>query len=161
MTWVSNSIPTSNPFPWFSVAMSADGTKLAAVPTASGTGIYTVALGGLSESIAATPRRVDLQDNIEVTVTVQNGSTNTLTNVQVDGSITTSGSGGVSFAGFSGPSVVLTLPPGTNATLTYEYTATNYGVLTFFATAVGRGRPVRFTASRRPAARWPFFPPAI
>ena len=145
VTWVSNSIPTPNPLPWFSVASSADGKKLAAVPMASGFGIYTVALDGLSESIAATPTRVDLQDRIQVTVTVANGTTNTLTNVQVDGSITTSGLGGVSFAGFSGPSVVLTLPPGTNATLTYEYTATNYGVVTFSATAVGRGPggPVR------------------
>ena len=139
VTWVSNNIPSLSALPWFSVAISADGKKVAAVPMATGIGIFTASLDGLGESLAATPTRVDLQDQIEVTMTVHNGTTNTLTDVQVDGAITKSGAGGVSFTGFSGPSVVLSLPPGTNAILTYEYTATNYGVVTFSATAVGQG----------------------
>jgi len=136
LTWVTNDVPSLE---WQAVASSADGVKLAALPFTIGDAIATVQLADIDASIVATPKRVDLQDMIQVTLTITNETTNAITNVQVSGSITVSGSGGAAFTGFSGPSVVPTLPPATNATLIYMYQATNYGMVNFKATVVGNG----------------------
>jgi hypothetical protein len=136
MTWVTNNVPSLE---WQAVASSADGVKLAALPFTIGDAVATVQLADIDASIVATPKRVDLQDMIQVTLTITNETTNTITNVQVNGSITLGGTGGVSFTGFSGPTVVPTLPPATNATLTYTYEATNYGLVKFTAIIVGNG----------------------
>jgi hypothetical protein len=145
LTWSSPNTPTvtvgTNKFGlgWTGIACSADGLKLAALPTYYADSVYTVTLGGLSATISATPSRVDLEDQIQVTVTVQNATTNTLTNVKVNDSITVSGSGGVAFTGISGPSVLPTLAPNADATLTYLYEATNYGIVNFSAVVIGQG----------------------
>ncbi len=145
VTWSSPNVPTwalgTNHYGlgWPAVACSADGVKLAGIEALYGTAIATVSLADIDVTVAATPKQVDLKDVIQVTLTITNETTNTMTNVQVNGSITVSGTGGVAFTDFSGPSVVPTLPPATNATLTYMYEATNYGLVKFTATVVGNG----------------------
>src|ERR1700722_3910296 len=112
LTWVSNNAPHLS---WRDLSCSPDGVNLVMVPgiTAGGSHPYDLYRGRLADidvSISATPTLVDLQDMIQVTLTITNQTSNTVTNVQVSGSITLNGTGGVSFTGFSGPSVVPTLP---------------------------------------------------
>jgi hypothetical protein len=135
LTWVSNNVPGLG---CQALASSADGVKLAALPLNIGDVIGTVQLADIDVSLVATPSRVDLQDMIQVTLTITNESTNTISNVQVSGSLGISGAGGVSLADISGPAMIESLPPGTNATITYEYEATNYGFVTFSATVTGQ-----------------------
>jgi hypothetical protein len=142
-TWSSANSPTGKPnqtgLGWWSVALSADDVRVAAIPMFYGDEMYTATLADLTATVSATPARVDLEDQIQVTVTVQNETTSTLTDVQVNGSIAVTGAGGVSFTGFSGPSVLPTLAPSSNGTLTYLYEATNYGNVNFSAVVIGQG----------------------
>ncbi len=125
---------------WIALASSADGLEVVALPrriaddgaSANSDDIFTLQ-APLVASVSATPQLVQLGDTIKVVVNVINNYLYAVTNVQVAGSITVVGTGEVSPAGFTGPTVALTLAPGGTASFTYLYTATNYGTVSFTA----------------------------
>lgn len=98
--------------------------------------VFSLTLG-LSATVSAIPARPQSGDTITVAVNVHNDVDEIMHSVRLDGPITVSGTGGVSPAGFRGPTMVPALAPGTSATFTYLYTATNDGPVTFTATATG------------------------
>ena len=105
LTWVSNNAPHLS---WRDLSCSPDGVNLVMVPgiTAGGSrpcDLYRGRARGYRRVHLGDSTLVDLQDMIQVTLTITNQTSNTVTNVQVSGSITLNGTGGVSFSGFSGP----------------------------------------------------------
>jgi hypothetical protein len=129
--WQSNSPPINVTI----LVSSADGTKLAAATARKG--IFTLQWPALTTVVTANPPSVQNGDEVDVVVSTRNNTTESLTNVQVDGSITIAGTGGVSAAGFSGPTVALTLAPGATTSFTNLYTATNDGTVNFTAATTG------------------------
>lgn len=113
---------------------SASGTN-----SNSGT-VFSLSFPTLSATVAATPRRVQIGESIQVVVTVQNHDSENITGVQLKGSITVAGAGGVTPAGFRGSTMIPGLAPGTKSSFTYLYTATNDGLVSFTAAATGTGR---------------------
>ena len=135
-TWQSTNNAISGAGGFLSAsASSADGRELIAIPRGE---VYAFTLQApLVASISVTPQRVHTGDSIQVVVNVINNDPNHLSvsNVQLDGAVEVAGKGGVSLAGSSGPTLVATLAPGTTASFTNLYTATNYGTVNFTASA--------------------------
>jgi parallel beta-helix repeat protein len=92
---------------------------------------------GLSATVSATPVHARVGNSIEVVVSVLNNYSYSVSTVRLDGAITVAGTGGVSSAGARGPTMVPSLAPGTMATFTNLYTATNEGTVSFTAAATG------------------------
>jgi hypothetical protein len=138
VTWFSPNSPTRGTndlgLGWYGVACSADGVKLAAISEWYAVVVGTVSLAAINATLTATPTQVHLHDQIELTLTITNEAPNTVSNVEVSGSIGITGHGGVSLVDILGVEEIDELPPGTNATITYVYEATNYGFVTFSAT---------------------------
>jgi len=100
--------------------------------------VFSLVLG-LTATVTATPQRPRVGDTVTVVVTVQNfDEDDAITGVCLSGP-DVSVAGVVSPAGFSGPTMVPSLAPMAKASFTYLYTATNYGTVTFAATATGTG----------------------
>ena len=98
--------------------------------------VFSLALG-LSATVSAMPARPQSGDTITVAVNVHNDVDEMMHSVRLDGPISVSGTGGVSSAGFRGPTMLPALAPGASATFTYLYTATNDGPVTFTVAATG------------------------
>jgi hypothetical protein len=101
----------------------------------------------LSDSLSATPSLSRLGDLITVVVTARNISDQTINDVQIEGEMTvteinqdneTNETGSVSLPGtVVGPTSVSQLAPMESASFTVQFTATNFGTVTFNAAVTG------------------------
>ena len=94
----------------------------------------------LALSLSCIPQTLaDIGDTIEVLATVTNTSdaSDVLTQVQLTGQLSVSGSGGVQYQSGPLPDTGVTLSPGDAFTFTNVYLATNSGSVTFSGTATG------------------------
>lgn len=102
---------------------------------------------GLGAKVTATPELARLGDTITVVVEALNRDADSITNVQIKGPIVLSTNNIVSGPEPRGPTVTALLAPVTRTSLTNLYQATNYGSLTFTATATGIGSDGVMTTS--------------
>jgi hypothetical protein len=101
---------------------------------------FLLGLPPLSLSVSATPSRATLGDQIEVIVTMFNNNKDpggVLTNVQLALPLTTSGSVSVKPNSIPAAQKPLTLGPGASFIYQQVFIATNYGTVSFGATASG------------------------
>ena len=107
----------------------------------SSNGVYQaflLSLPPLTVTVSATPSRATLGDQIKVSVTVVNNnkdSSGVLTNVQLSLPLTMSGTVGVKPDLVPTPQKPITLPPGASFFYNQVFIATNYGSVSFGATA--------------------------
>jgi hypothetical protein len=92
----------------------------------------------LTGSLSATPSMVHLGDLITVVVTAQNISKQNLENVHLDDEITVNGTDLVALPGMAdGPTNAAELAPMAAAEFPVQFTATNFGVVTFSVAVAG------------------------
>lgn len=125
----------------------------------SSNGVYQaflLALPPLSVTVSATPSRATLGDQIKVSVTVVNNnkdSTGVLTNAQLSLPLTMSGTVGVKPDLVPAPVKPITLAPGASFFFNQIFIATNYGSVSFGATASAyddRGIPIYAAGTSAP-----------
>lgn len=98
---------------------------------------FLLSLRPLSAVISSQPLRIHLGETNRVTFTARNNSTNTFNNVRPSALLNVLGSGGVTLLTGPTPSSYPSLTPGSTASFTYEYRATNMGTIRFWGAILG------------------------
>ena len=153
VTWVSDNdpptlptIPPQNPS-WVSVASSADGNKLAALPGTL-TGVYTLqfesALGVRFEVFPKT-NQFFLCDDFQVVATVTNLSNATITDVAPVSPPTNGVNGVLRALGQAIPNLPQTIPPNGTVTFTWPFRAGHIGAALLHGQFTGTRQGTSFT----------------